>query len=272
MYRLELSYMRSVFPAFKAPLCCILVILSATITAADFSAKHQNQINSDQTDLPNKFLLVQLWDDLQYLTNQPDFYLTLGLIAGSPQLFSNSFKTESAEFTEQWSASPFADKLFEMGETAGNSAVPFGFSVFSYTTGKLFHSNKMVSFGSDLFRSQAMNGLFTIALKVAIDRKRPDGTPYSYPSGHTSSAFATAGTIQSHFGYKLGLPAFALAGYVGFSRLQEGKHYLSDVIAGGLLGYYVSTKLSRRKKGSGGISLSPFRNKTGTGLSLSLKF
>lgn len=54
-------------------------------------------------------------------------------------------------------------------------------------------------------------------MKVAVNRPRPSGGPYSFPSGHTTSAFITAGVVQKHFGPYAGYPAFALAGYVGLS-------------------------------------------------------
>lgn len=59
--------------------------------------------------------------------------------------------------------------------------------------------------------------------------------PYAFPSGHTSSAFAAAGVGVKHYGWKWGALAEAAALYVGLSRLQENKHYVSDVIGGAVL-------------------------------------
>ena len=57
----------------------------------------------------------------------------------------------------------------------------------------------------------------------------------SFPSGHTSASFATATVIQRRWGWRAGLPAYALASYVGASRLHDN-HYLSDVAFGAGLG------------------------------------
>ena len=85
-------------------------------------------------------------------------------------------------------------------------------------------------------RSVVMTAVFTQSLKLAVGRRRPDGTRFSFPSGHTSSTFATATVLQRHFGWKVGVPAYAFASYVAGSRLQENRHYASDVMVGAALG------------------------------------
>ena len=69
-----------------------------------------------------------------------------------------------------------------------------------------------------------------------MNRTRPDGTHYSFPSGHASASFATAAVLQQHFGWKTGLFAYGAAAYASTSRLSENKHYASDVIFGAALG------------------------------------
>ncbi len=153
----------------------------------------------------------------------------------------------------------------------GDGAFPAVLSAASWSVGKITGSSEPGEFGTDRFRAQLMTGLLTSVLKVSINRQRPDGTPYSYPSGHMSSSFATAAVVYGHFGRTLGIPAFVLAGYVGLSRLQEGKHCLSDVIAGGILGTYISLKLVRKDRHKGAISIFPTSVGGGVGLTLSFK-
>ncbi|MCJ7630686.1 MAG: phosphatase PAP2 family protein [Longimicrobiales bacterium] len=77
----------------------------------------------------------------------------------------------------------------------------------------------------------------TGALKLTIARKRPDGSnDNSFPSGHTSAAFQGASFIHLRYGWAKGLPAYAGATFVGFSRVYADKHYVSDVVAGAALG------------------------------------
>jgi membrane-associated phospholipid phosphatase len=50
---------------------------------------------------------------------------------------------------------------------------------------------------------------------------------------------------ERHYGWKVGLPAYSLAGLVAVSRLQRNKHYLSDVLAGATLGYIAGRAVVR---------------------------
>ncbi|WP_439697596.1 phosphatase PAP2 family protein [Mucilaginibacter sp. AW1-7] len=91
--------------------------------------------------------------------------------------------------------------------------------------------------------------LFTYAIKNSVNRTRPaDRYPndvfvnspthgQSFPSGHSSLAFATAATIsiQYHKWY-VTVPAYLWASSVGYSRMYLGKHYPSDVLAGAAVG------------------------------------
>ena len=63
--------------------------------------------------------------------------------------------------------------------------------------------------------------------------KPPDR--FSFPSGHTAGAFIMA-TLLSAFYSIVCIPAYFLAGLVGFSRIYNGVHYTSDVLAGMVLG------------------------------------
>lgn len=71
----------------------------------------------------------------------------------------------------------------------------------------------------------------TTALKYAVDEKRPNGGHYSFPSGHTSLAFAGAAFIHDRYGWEWGLPAQLAAAAVAWSRVDARKHYWYDVLA-----------------------------------------
>ena len=63
-------------------------------------------------------------------------------------------------------------------------------------------------------------------LKRTIDRTRPDGGRYSFPSGHTSGAFLGPSFIHMRYGFKYAWPMYVAAGYVGFTRVDSDSHYL----------------------------------------------
>lgn len=76
----------------------------------------------------------------------------------------------------------------------------------------------------------------TFSLKRAINKPRPNGGKYSFPSGHTSSAFVGAAFLQKRHGWKVGIPAYILAGYVGGTRIYANKHDGWDVLGGAIVG------------------------------------
>jgi len=72
------------------------------------------------------------------------------------------------------------------------------------------------------------------------DRSLPDCDEFnSFPSGHTTTAFAIATVFAKRYSDKpvIGITAYSLATLVGISRMTENRHWGSDVLAGGILGY-----------------------------------
>ena len=85
-------------------------------------------------------------------------------------------------------------------------------------------------------KSSVATILTTHFLKQAIDKPRPDGSnTNSFPSGHTSAAFSGATFIHERYGFNSAWPAYVVASFVGYSRVNAEKHYWEDVLAGAIL-------------------------------------
>ena len=85
----------------------------------------------------------------------------------------------------------------------------------------------------------------TFALKYSIDAKRPNGDGQSFPSAHCSISFSAAEFMRKRYGWEYGVPAYAAASFVAYSRVESGQHYPRDVVAGagiGILSSYIFTK------------------------------
>lgn len=81
--------------------------------------------------------------------------------------------------------------------------------------------------------AMAVNGL----LKISIRRKRPTGNgKHSFPSGHTTAAFAGAAYLGQRYGLAYGVPAYGAAAAVGYSRIHAKAHRWDEVLVGAALG------------------------------------
>lgn len=99
----------------------------------------------------------------------------------------------------------------------------------------------------DIAQVFLINAAYTTAIKYPAHRLRPDESNYlSFPSGHTSNAFAWATVANHYYGPKLGIPAFAFAGLIGVGRMEKNVHWLSDVVGGATVGYLVARTVVRR--------------------------
>ncbi len=123
-------------------------------------------------------------------------------------------------------------------------AVPAGTITYALIKKDSASKRQAIIFASSLIVSE----IITYSLKYAVHRDRPYITyPFidnaytehdpSFPSGHTSWAFAlaTAASINYPKWYVI-IPSFIYAGTVGYSRLHLGVHYPSDVFMGALVG------------------------------------
>lgn len=111
----------------------------------------------------------------------------------------------------------------------------------------------------------------TFVLKELIHERRPDGSDTkSFPSGHTSVSFAAAATLEKRYGWHAGLPALAVASFVGLARVQADKHYVHDVLAGAAIGSISGFLLTSRYDDR--VRLTPWSAHGGGGVDLTLRF
>ncbi len=105
----------------------------------------------------------------------------------------------------------------------------------------------------------------TAVLKEAVPKKRPNGGKHSFPSGHTSIAFQGAGFIHKRYGLGYAIPAYAIASFVGYSRIKGKKHYVEDVVAGAAIGVVSSFIFTTPYHG---VSVTPYVKEGAYGISI----
>ena len=111
----------------------------------------------------------------------------------------------------------------------------------------------------------------TFILKYSIDAERPNGeNNRSFPSGHSSSAFSCATFLQLRYGWEYGVPAYAAATFVAWSRVYSDHHYTRDVLTGAALGVVSSYIFTTTYKSD--ISVAPIVDNRVYGLQISSQF
>ncbi len=171
----------------------------------------------------------------------------------------------------------YDDEIFDFFERNGTETTdaiskyvigPWGNGMYSipllgiiYITGRKNNHHKNVALTG--LKAFLLSGGAAVLVKHLTHRHRPSDDdlpdpylwegPYpftldntSFPSGHTTTAFAIASVLAR--GYKdkiwIGITSYSVATLVGLSRLHDGEHWATDVIAGAALGTAIGLTLS----------------------------
>ena len=133
-----------------------------------------------------------------------------------------------------------------------------------YLAGSLADNDTAALVARDsLTASIIASGLITPALKIVTGRSRPYENAgefnfqglgasmrnSSFPSGHTTEAFALASVISAHYEETwIKSSAYAVASLVGIARTYHDAHFASDVLAGAFIGNWVGQSVVARNQ------------------------
>lgn len=113
----------------------------------------------------------------------------------------------------------------------------------------------LVQTAATAFESYLWSMLITSVVKGAFGREAPDqgsgeGEFFAgdtiFPSGHTSRSFAIAAVFADRYGRKAAFIGYPVAALIGWSTIQEDKHWVSDVVAGAGLGLAIGKGIAAR--------------------------
>ena len=120
------------------------------------------------------------------------------------------------------------------------------------------------------YKSYGTTILVTYILKYSVKEKRPDTDETdSFPSGHTSSAFAGASFIHKRYGFKYAVIPYLASIYTGYSRVHVNRHHPIDVYAGATIGILSSWYFVTPYKN---LDIIPIVESDFKGLSLNYKY
>ena len=180
------------------------------------------------------------WKDFTHYPRRESTWVILG-VGGALAALALPVDDDVNEYLLDHSG---ADNFWKPGHIIGGP-VMWGVPVGLYLGGRYVlprftddvdRTNKWSHLGLDLIRAEILDEVIVRALKVSVQRTRPNGQNYSFPSGHAASTFALAAVLERHLGYRAAWPTIAIASYVATSRLHDNVHFLSDVIFGAAIG------------------------------------
>jgi membrane-associated phospholipid phosphatase len=178
------------------------------------------------------------------------------------------------------------DRFFRVEQRLGAEwafAVLGGFEAWGATNGDR-RAEAVVMDG--LASSLIAGGIISPAIKYSVGRVRPNSTPgtyqfqpfsgnQSFPSGHTTQAFAVASVIAEHYDqWWVQAFAYGAAGLVGVARIEQNTHFASDVVAGAILSTMVGRSVVQRNNGTKTAfrDFAPYVDRNGYGLQFSKDF
>ena len=176
-----------------------------------------------------------------------------------------------------------------------NIFTPFGNGLYTVPALGLFYAYGYAADDSKA-RKTALLGIesfivssaFTGVLKFATHRYRPsDGGRYdqwdgpsfsgsniSFPSEHTSSAFAIATVLANEYNDNIfvGALSYSVATMVALSRINDNEHWASDVFFGAAIGYFTAKTITALHKPKKNILIIPGTDGKGASLSLAIRY
>ena len=207
------------------------------VGSVDSAQQATSSALSSQKTLPSEFSFQQMRTEFSSPIHSPArTYLLAGTGA---TLFFLAFKKELEDpFHEQTVRDKPLGDFSEVGDLGGqfitNAFYAAGFGIHYSRTKDARSLNR----AAIMIKASTYAVLTSTALKLITRERRPDSNEKnSFPSGHTTAASAFAAVVVGQHGWApYGILATGLAVLTGYSRINDNRHYLHDVLAGATIG------------------------------------
>jgi len=254
--------------------------------------KNRERLRDTQNKLDiNRDYFKGIFSDIAYTATSPSRWDRADwIMAGSVAVGTGFFIGLDEEIRDVFedNRSSTTDDFASLFEPFGNGLVTIPALAAFYIFGHYDENDKAKRTALIATESFLVTGLYTTVIKVSMGRHRPstgdsstsfDGftTDHkSFPSGHTSTAFAIATVIANKYEETPYIKpiSYGIASLTGLSRINDEKHWASDVFFGAALGYFTSKtilRLHNNKKGQH-FTIYPRADSRGGGIMLSKNF
>ena len=254
------------------------------------------RINPDENHDPAAILdfryIKKVVSDMGEVTASPlrwrggDF-LRFGAVAAFTTLAFLNDEGIQGGFQDHRRAHPDMERFFQSATRLGEGPFLLGMMTTLYVGGAALHEPGLKKTALVSLESYAISSAVVTVLKCAVGRGRPfhseqgesfrpftlSNSHHSFPSGHSSAAFAVAAAITGQTDdLAVGILSYSLASLVAVSRVYNNKHWTSDVVAGAALGYFVGKMVVRLNRPRAPDALTLSLAPAPSGFSFSLRF
>ena len=225
-----------------------------------YSAQDSHELSRQDIGLNSKYFKGYISDTKNIVTSPAGWnknnWLKASLVAGVT-LGLYAFD----EDIKDWIQDNRHDDLAEFGERFGDGKIVLPPLVIFYALGHAANNVKAQRTALLTLENVVITGIFTQLMKYSFQKHRPiTGDPFdsfdgpvgggdnlAFPSGHTSLAFSIATPIATEYKDNIIIPplAYGLASLVAWSRVNDNKHWASDVFMGASLGYFTGKAICR---------------------------
>ena len=235
----------------------------------------------------NKYYLKKYWDDTREIVRSPvrweqDDWLRFSVfVATTGALF---FADEPVADWVQEHRTKFLDDVSKKAFEPFGAEYSLAVCGALYGYGLIAKTRKSESTALLAVESFALGSLFARIPKYLLGRKRPDSGSdvsafdftgplggSSFPSGHTIAVFSAASVIANQYRETIWVPvvSYSLAGLSGLSRINDNRHWASDVFVGAVMGIAIGNLVCPVKKNSR-ISFYPVKMGPAYGMRLAI--
>ena len=219
-----------------------IIFFSTSLYFCPLKAQYLDTLSSNDK---RNFYKSSSYDSLQKKTTFPykSFILPAFMIAyGFTAIYNDELADINEEIKEEvWTETPHKKVSIDNYLQFAPAVAVYGLNLAGIKGKNNLGDRSMIYLISNIFLNTTVT-----SLKSLTGQQRPDGSSRSFPSGHTTEAFASAEFMRQE--YKDVSPWYGVAGYAaatatGLLRIYNNKHWLSDVVAGAGIGI-ASTKLA----------------------------
>ena len=236
-------------------------------------------ISAQQVKIGKLYFKSYLTDTKKIITSPARWHGDQWIAAGLAVTAGSILYTQDAAIQELYQANRnntrnTISKYF--AEPLGDGKYVFsGFGII-YLNGIIFKNNRSKKVALLGIQSFILSGIAANVPKYIFQRHRPyqDSPPKSnqwdgpengyshftsFPSGHSTTAFSWAAILSEEYKDHDAVPflCYTAATLVGLSRINDNKHWASDVFAGALIGYLIGKVVSKNHPWLTNVSFVP---------------